>query len=73
MKRIVIAGFAAGLGDDAMRYACPLFGGDTDRTPGPIAVSITAFGSVPHGAMLRRSTASPAALSSYPSSQIQPS
>jgi thiamine-monophosphate kinase len=52
-----IAAFAAGLGDDAMRYACPLFGGDTDRTPGPISISITAFGSVPHGAMLRRSTA----------------
>jgi thiamine-monophosphate kinase len=52
-----IAAFAAGLGDDATRYACPLLGGDTDRTPGPIAVSITAFGGVPHGAMLRRSTA----------------
>ena len=54
-----VAGFAAGLGDDAAHYACPLFGGDTDRTPGPIAISITAFGSVPHGAMVRRSTAKP--------------
>jgi thiamine-monophosphate kinase len=52
-----IASFAAGLGDDAKRYACPLLGGDTDRTPGPIAVSITAFGAVPNGAMVRRSTA----------------
>jgi thiamine-monophosphate kinase len=52
-----IAAFATGLGDDATHYACPLFGGDTDRTPGPIAISITAFGGVPHGAMVRRSTA----------------
>ena len=52
-----IASFAAGLGDDAKHYGCPLLGGDTDRTPGPIAVSITAFGVVPKGAMVRRSTA----------------
>ncbi len=52
-----IAGFAAGLGDDARHYGCPLLGGDTDRTPGPISASITAFGVVPHGAMVRRSTA----------------
>jgi thiamine-monophosphate kinase len=52
-----IAGFAAGLGDDAERYGCPLLGGDTDHTPGPISVSIAAFGVVPHGQMVRRSTA----------------
>jgi thiamine-monophosphate kinase len=52
-----IASFAAGLGDDAKHYGCPLLGGYTDRTPGPIAVSITAFGMVPKGAMVRRSTA----------------
>jgi thiamine-monophosphate kinase len=52
-----IARFAAGLGDDAKLYGCPLLGGDTDRTPGPTAASITAFGAVPHGAMVRRSTA----------------
>ncbi|HSZ66932.1 MAG TPA: thiamine-phosphate kinase [Xanthobacteraceae bacterium] len=52
-----IASFAAGLGDDAKDYGCPLLGGDTDRTPGPIAASITAFGAVPKGAMVRRSTA----------------
>jgi thiamine-monophosphate kinase len=49
--------FVAGLGDDAKRYDCPLFGGDTDRTPGPLSVSVSAFGAVPHGAMVRRSTA----------------
>jgi thiamine-monophosphate kinase len=52
-----IASFAAGLGDDAKHYGCPLLGGDTDRTPGPIAASVTAFGVVPKGAMVRRSTA----------------
>jgi thiamine-monophosphate kinase len=52
-----IAAFAAGLGADADRYRCPLLGGDTDRTPGPMAVSISAFGGVPHGKMVRRSTA----------------
>jgi thiamine-monophosphate kinase len=52
-----LAAFAAGLGEDAARYGCPLLGGDTDRTPGPTSVSIAAFGAVPHGAMVRRSTA----------------
>jgi thiamine-monophosphate kinase len=52
-----LAAFAAGLGADAERYGCALLGGDTDRTPGPTAVSIAAFGAVPHGKMVRRSTA----------------
>jgi thiamine-monophosphate kinase len=49
--------FALGLRDDAEAYACPLFGGDTDRTPGPVTVSISMFGSVPTGAMVRRAGA----------------
>ncbi len=52
-----IAAFASGLGDDADRYGCPLLGGDTDHTPGPISVSIAAFGTVPNGRMVLRSTA----------------
>ena len=36
--------FAAGLGDDATNYACPLMGGDTVSTPGPVTFSITAIG-----------------------------
>jgi thiamine-monophosphate kinase len=52
-----IADFAAGLRGDIEHYGCPLFGGDTDRTPGPISVSIAAFGAVPHGRMVRRATA----------------
>jgi len=52
-----IAAFAAGLGEDATHYGCPLLGGDTDHTPGPISVSIAAFGALPHGAIVRRATA----------------
>jgi thiamine-monophosphate kinase len=54
-----VAAFAAGLGQDIAYYACPLLGGDTDRTPGPLSVSIAAFGAVPHGGMVRRATAKP--------------
>jgi thiamine-monophosphate kinase len=54
-----LAAFAGGLGEDAERYDCPLLGGDTDRTPGPTSVSIAAFGAVPHGKMVQRSTAKP--------------
>jgi len=49
-----LEGFAAGLGDDATQFGCPLFGGDTDRTQGPIVVSIAMFGVVPQGTMVRR-------------------
>jgi thiamine-monophosphate kinase len=49
-----VAQFAEGLSADAARFGCPLLGGDTDRTPGPIAVNIFAFGTVPHGRMVRR-------------------
>jgi thiamine-monophosphate kinase len=54
-----LGAFAAGLAEDAARYGCPLYGGDTDHTQGPISVSIFAFGSVPQGKMVRRSTARP--------------
>ena len=54
-----IAAFADGLGQDISQYRCPLLGGDTDHTPGPLSISITAFGAVPHGAMVRRATAKP--------------
>src|ERR1700761_5431267 len=52
-----LAAFAAGLGADAERYQCPLLGGDTDRTPGPLSISISAFGAVPQGKMVCRSAA----------------
>jgi len=49
--------FAQGLRGDAVLFACPLFGGDTVRTPGPVTISIAMFGSVPEGAMVRRAGA----------------
>ena len=51
--------FAEGLRDDAVQFGCPLFGGDTDRTPGPVTISIAMFGSVPEGSMVRRAGAKP--------------
>jgi thiamine-monophosphate kinase len=53
-----MAAFARGLDLDAEHYGCPLLGGDTDRTPGPLSVSITAFGTLPAGTMVRRNGAS---------------
>ncbi len=52
-----LAGFAEGLRGDAVLFGCPLFGGDTDRTPGPITISIAMFGTVPEGTMVRRAGA----------------
>ncbi len=51
--------FAQGLHADATHYDCPLFGGDTDRTPGPITIAISMFGTVPQGTMPRRAGAKP--------------
>jgi thiamine-monophosphate kinase len=47
--------FAAGLGADASVFGCPLAGGDTVATPGPLTLSVTAFGALPTGRMVRRS------------------
>jgi thiamine-monophosphate kinase len=52
-----LAPFARGLAEDAKIFACPLLGGDTDRTAGPITISIAALGAVPQGKMLRRAGA----------------
>jgi thiamine-monophosphate kinase len=51
--------FAAALGEDARHYGCPLLGGDTVSTPGPLMISITAFGRVPTGKMVHRRGARP--------------
>jgi thiamine-monophosphate kinase len=51
--------FARGLGADARRYGCPLLGGDTVSTPGPLTISVAAFGTLPQGLMVRRSGARP--------------
>jgi thiamine-monophosphate kinase len=52
-----LAPFAHGLGADAQAFDCPLLGGDTDRTGGPITISIAVLGAVPQGKMVRRAGA----------------
>jgi thiamine-monophosphate kinase len=52
-----LAAFAYGLGEDARTFDCPLLGGDTVSTPGPLTISITAFGRVPAGKMVPRTGA----------------
>ncbi len=39
-----LAAFCEGLAADIAAYACPLYGGDTVKVPGPLTISITAFG-----------------------------
>lgn len=57
MSDAFLAPFAKALGEDAATFRCPLLGGDTVSTPGPLMMSVTAFGRVPKGQMVRRSTA----------------
>jgi thiamine-monophosphate kinase len=54
-----LSAFVAGLRDAQTAFGCHLLGGDTDRRPGPLTVSVTAIGSVPQGQMVRRGTAKP--------------
>jgi thiamine-monophosphate kinase len=51
--------FTVGLRVAQVRFGCHLIGGDTDRRPGPLTISITVIGSVPQGGMVRRGTAKP--------------
>jgi thiamine-monophosphate kinase len=59
VDEIWLAAFARGLGEDTSAFDCPLLGGDTVSTPGPLMVSITAFGRVPQDKMIHRSGARP--------------
>jgi thiamine-monophosphate kinase len=54
-----LAPFARGLGEDATMFGCALLGGDTVSTPGPLMISITAFGRVAPGRMVHRRGAKP--------------
>jgi thiamine-monophosphate kinase len=54
-----LAAFARGLGEDGATYRCPLFGGDTVKTPGPLMVSITALGATPSGRLVARTGVKP--------------
>lgn len=40
-------------------YDCPLLGGDTTGTKGPLAISVTILGQIETGKMIRRNTAKP--------------
>src|SRR3712207_2888570 len=52
-----LADFAAGLGEAARDFSCPLLGGDTVKARGALTLSVTAIGQVPAGRMVRRTTA----------------
>ena len=52
-----LAPFAKALGEDAAQFKCPLLGGDTVSTPGPLTISITAFGLAEPGRMVKRTGA----------------
>lgn len=54
-----LAPFARALGEDAVAFGCPLLGGDTVSTPGPLMISVTIFGKLPAGTMVRRDGAKP--------------
>lgn len=51
--------FAAGLAEDQAKFECALVGGETNATPGPVTITITAVGYVPHGTLIRRNGATP--------------
>jgi thiamine-monophosphate kinase len=51
--------FAQGLGEDQRRFGVDLLGGDSTSTPGPAALTLTAFGEVAAGCEIRRSGARP--------------
>ena len=49
--------FAQRLEKDQIRFGMVLYGGDTVATPGPLSLTLTAFGTVPKGQALKRSSA----------------
>ena len=49
--------FAAGLAEDQAHFGGFLLGGDLTTTSGPLALSLTALGTVPQGCALRRNAA----------------
>ena len=56
-RRSWVVDFAVGLREAQERFGCHLLGGDTDRRPGPLTISVTAIGTVPRGQLVRRATA----------------
>jgi len=54
-----VAAFARGLAQDQKTFRVHLIGGDTNATPGPLTIAVTALGEVPNGQILRRGGARP--------------
>ena len=52
-----MAAFSAGLREAQAAFGCTLLGGDCDRADGPLSIAITAFGQVPRGGFVQRTTA----------------
>jgi thiamine-monophosphate kinase len=55
--RAWVSRFASGLQAAQAAFGCHLIGGDTDRRPGPLTVTISIVGAVETGRMVRRGTA----------------
>jgi thiamine-monophosphate kinase len=51
--------FGHGLSLDQMEFGVSLLGGETNATPGPMTITVTAVGIVPEGALIRRKGANP--------------
>jgi thiamine-monophosphate kinase len=54
-----LAGFAAGLAQDQAEFGITLLGGDSVSTPGPVSLTLTAFGRIAVGGEVRRAGARP--------------
>lgn len=57
--RAWMAAFADGLSEAQAAFGCHLAGGDTDRRPGPLSITIMIIGAVPAGRMVARGAARP--------------
>jgi thiamine-monophosphate kinase len=58
-ERIWLERFVEGLSADQARFGIALAGGETNRTPGALTITVTALGWVPEGRLVRRSGARP--------------
>lgn len=58
-QRSWMEGLVRGLADAQSAFGISLAGGDTDRRPGPLTLTVAAIGDVPAGRMVRRGAARP--------------
>jgi thiamine-monophosphate kinase len=56
-ERAWLDSLALGLAEAQQAFSIALAGGDTDRRPGPVTVTVTAVGAVPAGRLVRRGSA----------------